>query len=137
MGGVLAAEAKEANAFTREGVSVSPWEAIAYDALAAAADADRPCPLNLDIEMLVGCRSGSVVPGLVARLERKGLIKVVRYQRFRRVMIVATKKWTRQQPGQHRFEPHVPRGGASQAAFPTERKRYRHRVDRKSASTRL
>lgn len=110
----------------REGVLVTPWEAVAYDEIVNAALAGFPCPLNLDIEMLIGCNSGSVVSTVVKRLERKGLIVVRRYQRFREVQIVATGKWTARSPHQHSEQPHVPRRpGASRSAMPTERKLYR------------
>lgn len=56
----------------REGVVVTPWEAMAYDELCRAAHAGEVCPLNLDLEMLLECNSTSVAPSVVKRLERKG-----------------------------------------------------------------
>jgi hypothetical protein len=110
----------------REGVLVTPWEAVAYDQIVLAAQSGVPCPLNLDIEMLIGCNSGSVVSTVVKRLETKGLIVVRRFQRFREVQIVATGQWTARSPHQHSEQPHVPRRkGASRSAMPTERKLYR------------
>lgn len=110
----------------REGILVTPWEAIAYDEIVLAAQAGTPCPLNLDIEMLIECSSGSVVPKVVQRLERKGLIIVKRYQRFREVQIVATGEWTARSAHQHSERPHVPRRpGASRQPAPTDRAGYR------------
>src|SRR3546814_8934868 len=43
---------------------------------------------------LIGASSDSTPPTIVRRLEEKGLIKVDRFQRSRRVYIVATDKWT-------------------------------------------
>jgi hypothetical protein len=60
--------------------------------------------------MEIGCNSTSVPPSLVAKLERKGLITVKRYQRFREVTIIATGKTTARSPHQHVDHPHVPRG---------------------------
>lgn len=110
----------------REGVLVTPWEAVAYDEIVEAAFTGTPCPTGLDIEMLIGCNSSSVAPTVVKRLERKGLIVVRRFQRFREVQIVATGQWTARSPHQHSEQPHVPRRkGASRSAMPTERKLYR------------
>jgi hypothetical protein len=110
----------------RNGVVVTPWEAVAFDLIAAAAAEGSPCPLNLDIEMLVGCNSGSVPSKVVQRLERKGLIVVRRFQRFREIGIVATGEWTARSQHQHSERPHVPRRpGASRQPAPTDRKPYR------------
>lgn len=109
----------------REGVTVTAWEAMAYDTILSAAQAGEVCPMNLDIEMLLDCSSGSVAPSVVKRLERKGLIVVIRFQRFRRVKIVATGQWTARSPSQHVERPHVPRRKASMSAQPSERKHYR------------
>lgn len=97
----------------REGVLVTPWEAVAYDEIKRAAELGALCPLNLDLEMMFECNSGSVASTVVARLERKGLIEVLRYQRFRRVKICATGQWTARSPSQHVERPHVPRGTRS------------------------
>jgi hypothetical protein len=85
-------------------------EQLVYEALREAAANGDQCPLNLDLEMITGFNSGSMGPVLVQRLERKGLIVVERYQRFRRVQIVATGQWTARSPSQHVERPHVPRG---------------------------
>lgn len=99
-------------------------ERIVYQALIDAAEAGQPCPLNMDIEDLIGCDSTSMGPWIIRRLEEKGLIKVERYQRFRVVEIVATGKRTARSPSMHTERPHVPRGMRS-AAHHTDRKLYR------------
>lgn len=94
----------------RTGVEMTPNETIIYDALCEAAGAKRPCPTNLDLEMLIGCESASTAPGVVRRLEQRGLIEVVRFQRFRTVKICATGDWTMKAANQQTTSPHVPRG---------------------------
>lgn len=93
-------------------------ERMVYAALCEAAQNGEVCPLNLDLEMIIGCDSGSTCPTIVARLERKGLIRVKRYQRFREVMIVATGEWTARSPSMHVDRGHVPRGARS-GSYPT------------------
>ncbi|MAO03586.1 MAG: hypothetical protein CL804_03525 [Citromicrobium sp.] len=88
-------------------------ERMTYQAICAAADAGLPCPLNLDIEDLTGFSSASMGSSLVRRLEQKGLIRVERYQRFRRVQVCATGKWTARPEGQRSRRKHVPRGAGS------------------------
>lgn len=110
----------------REGVIVTPGEAIAYDMIAAAAASNQPCPDNIDIELANGWNSCSQGPKMVKRLEIKGLIVVRRYQRFREVQIVATGEWTARSRHQHTERPHVPKNfGASRSPAPTDRKPYR------------
>ena len=94
----------------RAHVPMTPTETIVFEELRRAADAGEPCPLNLDLEMLIGCSSGSTAPMTVKRLEQRGLVKVIRFQRFRRVQICATGKWTAKAPGQHTTRAHAPRG---------------------------
>jgi len=106
---------------------LTAWEIIAYDELYNAAERGEPCPLNLDIEMLFGCSSGSTVPKYIRRLEERGLIIVKRYQRFREVQIVATGKWTKRSEAMHVVRPHVPRGAGSRSPAPTDRKPYKSR----------
>lgn len=97
----------------REGIILAPNEAIIYDELCRAAEAGEVCPNYLDLNELVGLESSSASPSIVGRLERKGLIFVVRFQRFRRVKIIATGQWTARSPAQHVERPHVPRGTRS------------------------
>ena len=83
------------------------------NAIQTAAEKGEQCPLNLDLEMLTGYNSASMGPKLVARLEEKGFIIVERYQRFRRVMICETGKWTAVSPSQRSLRKHVARGAGS------------------------
>ena len=94
----------------RTGVEMTPNETIIYNELCRAAAAGEPCPLNLDLEMMIGCSSSSGAPTVVKRLEQRGLIEVVRWQRFRRVRICATGQWTMKAPNQQTTSKHVPRG---------------------------
>ena len=94
----------------RQAAGLTRNQQIVYDELCRAAAAGEPCPLNLDLEMLIGCSSGSVAPHTVKHLEKIGLIRVLRFQRFRRVQICATGKWTMKAPNQKTTSSHVPRG---------------------------
>lgn len=107
---------------------LSPNEIIVYRALIEAAETNRPCPINMDLEELTGLDSCSMGAWLMSRLEMKGLIVVRRYQRFREVQIVATGKWTARHPSMHVERPHVPRGMRSRGPRPTDRKPYKGRV---------
>ena len=94
---------------------LSEWEDIAYRAICAAAEAGEVCPTNGMLGFMVGANADENVGSkLVARLELKGLIGVKRIQnKFRRVQIIASGKWTERHPGQHCDDdghPHVPRG---------------------------
>lgn len=92
------------------GTEMLPPETIVCDAIWQVAEAGQPYPLNLDFEMLIGCSSSSYAPRLVKQLEKRGLIKVVRFQRFRRLQIVATGEWTRKASNQKTTAMHVPKG---------------------------
>lgn len=94
----------------RTGTEMTPSETIVYDELCRAAEAGEPCPLNLDLEMMIGCSSSSGAPTAVKRLEERGLIRVIRFQQFRRVQICATGQWTMKAPNQQTTSHHVPRG---------------------------
>lgn len=94
----------------RTGTEMTPSETIIYDELCRAAAASEPCPLNLDLEMMIGCESSSGPPTIIKRLEDRGLIVVIRYQRFRQVKICATGEWTMKAPNQQTTSKHVPRG---------------------------
>ncbi|GHC97596.1 hypothetical protein [Novosphingobium pokkalii] len=85
-------------------------ERTTYRALAEAAEAGLPCPSNIDIEMLCGYNSCSMGPVMVKRLERKGFIRVERYQRFRIVEIVATGARTARAANMRADTPHIPKG---------------------------
>jgi hypothetical protein len=99
----------------RTGHEMTPNETIIYDALCEAARGKNPCPTNLDLEMLIGCASGSTSPTIVRRLEQRGFIEVIRWQRFRTVKICATGDWTMKAPNQQTTSPHVPRGAGSRS----------------------
>lgn len=99
-------------------------EMIIYDALYNAAEKGEVCPLNLDLEILIGANSCSMGPKMVRRLEEKGLIRVIRYQKFREVLVVSTGKRTARSPSMHVDRPHVPRGTRTGQQV-TSRKLYR------------
>lgn len=107
-------------------------ERTTYRALVEAAEAGLPCPSNIDIEMLCGYNSCSMGPVMVKRLERKGLIRVERFQRFRIVEIVATGARTARAANMRADLPHIPKGThsggrslpTSAAPRPSDRKPY-------------
>ncbi len=84
---------------------------VIYCALFRAARRGEPCPSHEVLNELAGYSSTSASPTVVANLERAGLIRVWRYQRYRVVQIVATGKKTR--APQRECLPHVPRGARS------------------------
>lgn len=106
-------------------------ERTTYRALAEAAEAGLPCPSNIDIEMLCGYNSCSMGPVMVKRLERKGFIRVERYQRFRIVEIVATGARTARAANMRADTPHIPKGTqtrplpTSATPRPSDRKPYK------------
>ena len=73
---------------------LSPWERAVLACIAAAAEAGRTAPTGDELQECCGCESISTTVHLVQRLERKGLIRVQRYQRTRRITILATGKAT-------------------------------------------
>ncbi len=101
-------------------------ERIAYRLINHAAETGRPCPVNIDIEVATGFNSSSMGPKLVRKLERRGLIRVSRFQRFRLIEIVATGKQTARHPSMHGDKPLVRRGARSASAMglPSDRKPY-------------
>lgn len=70
-------------------------ERLIYRALVRAANAGKPCPTADELSEIIGSHSVSTTVGVIQRLEKKGKVKVDRYQRGRRVTIVATGKTTR------------------------------------------
>jgi len=88
-------------------ICLTPQERTIYQALVDAAENKQVCPNYLDLNELVGYESASASVGVVKRLEAKGLIVVSRYQRFRRVQIVATGLWTARSPSMHVERPIV------------------------------
>ncbi|GMM61688.1 helix-turn-helix domain-containing protein [Novosphingobium pituita] len=103
-------------------------ERTTYRALEEAARNGEPCPSNIDIEMLCGYNSCSMGPVMVKRLERKGLIRVERFQRYRIVEIVATGERTARSEAMKADWPHVPKG--ARTSRPTDRKPYRQPRER-------
>ncbi|WP_420382046.1 hypothetical protein [Novosphingobium sp.] len=101
-------------------------ERIAYRLINHAAETGRPCPVNIDIEVAAGFNSSSMGPKLVRKLEKRGLIRVSRFQRFRLVEIVATGKQTARHPSMQADRPLVRRGARSASAMglPSDRKPY-------------
>lgn len=105
-------------------IVLTPQELACYQMLVEAADKGLPCPVNMDIEMALGYDSCSMGALTITRLERKGLINVRRYQRFREVQIVETGKWTARHPAMQTDRPHVPRGMKGRQCH-TDRKLYK------------
>lgn len=95
------------------GVALTYAERVALEAITQAAEENHVCPTNLDLEEITGYNSASMGPKLVRLLEEKGFIQVQRFQRFRRVKVVETGKWTAQDPLQKTRRKHVPRGCGS------------------------
>ncbi len=79
---------------SRAPTPLSPWEDITLRFITAAAEAGARAPTADDLQEACGCSSVSTTVNLVASLERRGLIAVDRYQRARRITIVATGKAT-------------------------------------------
>lgn len=106
--------------------ALRPAERIAYRLIHHAAERGYPCPVNIDLEVATGFNSSSMGAKLVRMLERRGLIRVSRFQRFRLVEIVATGKQTARHPSMRADRPLVRRGARSAAAMglPSDRKPY-------------
>ena len=75
-------------------ISLSHWEREVLACVTEAAEVGRQAPTGDELQERCGCDSISTTVHLVQRLERKGLIQVERYQRTRRITIVATGKAT-------------------------------------------
>lgn len=65
-------------------------EDVILNALVQAAEVGSPCPTADDLSDLIGSSSVSTTVGIMQRLEKRGIIKIERYQRERRVTIVKT-----------------------------------------------
>lgn len=96
----------------QEVCGLSEDEVIIYAALFDAAERGLPCPTGEDLNDLTGRSSDSASRNVVERLvERKGLIRRDKNnQRFRRVQIVATGKWTAESEEMRTTGVHTPRG---------------------------
>lgn len=103
---------------------LSPAEQVIYQMVYEAAENGNPCPLNMDLEDAAGFNSTSMGTTIIQRLQKKGLIRVVSTgQKFRRVQIVSSGKWTGNDPRQRKIGVHVPRG--ARRAVATDRKPYK------------
>lgn len=74
--------------------ALNEQERLTLELITEAAHAGRPAPTADDIQEHTGCNSISSTVSLVQRLERRGLIAVERYQRARRMTVLATGKRT-------------------------------------------
>lgn len=99
-------------AAAQEVCALSDDEVIIYAAVFDAAERGEPCPTGEDLNELTGRTSDSASRNVIERLaENKGLIRVDRNnQRFRRVQIVATGKWTATSADMRTTGAHMPRG---------------------------
>ncbi|GAA0295678.1 hypothetical protein GCM10009087_01780 [Sphingomonas oligophenolica] len=73
---------------------LSEWERKTLALITEAAEAGRRAPTADDIQEHTGCNSISTTVTIVQKLEKRGLIAVERFQRSRRMTIVATGKRT-------------------------------------------
>lgn len=72
-----------------------PWEHMLYWAHVRAADEGAPALIGEEVAELLGCANGGgTMNGIEQRMERKGWIRVERFQRWRRITIMATGKST-------------------------------------------
>lgn len=71
-------------------IALPPAEASLLAALTDAADRGLSCPTNEELSDMLGLSALSAPPQIMDRLRRRGLIEVQRYQKERRVKIVAT-----------------------------------------------
>ena len=74
--------------------ALTAWEREVLTCIAEAAEAGRAAPTGDELQERCGCESISTTVHLVQRLERKGLIRVERFQRTRRITILSTGKAT-------------------------------------------
>ncbi|WP_157215943.1 helix-turn-helix domain-containing protein [Flavisphingomonas formosensis] len=75
--------------------SLSPRERAVYDLVAAAADRGEPAPTNRAIMTLLRGATPSIGPRTLARLERKGAIRVEAFSCGRIITIMRTGRSTR------------------------------------------
>lgn len=87
-------------------------EVIIYAAIFDAAERGAPCPIGDDLNDLTERSSASASSSIIKRLaERKGLIRRdISNQRFRRVQVIATGKWTAASEEMRTTGNHMPRG---------------------------
>lgn len=74
---------------------LTPREQAVFDAIERAARAGEPCPDNMTLACIVDCESLATPVRNLQMLEKKGFVRVTRYQRARQVTIVASGLSTR------------------------------------------
>lgn len=67
-----------------------PWEHMVMNELIRCAREGELCPTVTHFAVLLGCSEGGAVVGIMRRLERRGLIRVQRWQKTRQVTICST-----------------------------------------------
>jgi DNA-binding MarR family transcriptional regulator len=91
-----------------------PWEHMIYWAHVKSAEKGERANTVDEMCAHLGCSDGGTMTAIEQRMERKGWIVVERFQRWRRVTIVATGKKTKQAPNpvphwrhrpEHQMEP--------------------------------
>lgn len=75
---------------------LTPRETVVFDAIKRAARAGEVCPSNLDLSALLDCESVATPTRYLKMLEKKGVVRVKRYQQGRTVSIVGTDLATRE-----------------------------------------
>jgi hypothetical protein len=93
-------------------------QTIVYAAIFHAAEVGLPCPKGEELNDLLGFSSDSASRFTIARLEAMGLIRAERFQRFRKVLVIASGKWTAADPSQQSENRHVPRGAKLRTVIP-------------------
>lgn len=69
-------------------MDLTPRQQRIYDIIANAARAGKVCPTNKAIAKMEGLTSASAVADIIARLQRKGVIEVERFNRSRIIYLV-------------------------------------------------
>jgi signal transduction histidine kinase len=111
--------------------SLDPKLAMVFAMLIEAALAGAPCPTNLEIEDALAVGSTSLGARKLALLEQRGLIRVERWQRARRVTIVATGWQTAAPPGEGAMPPrHVERGASEAGNLLAQLRDVAHEIER-------
>lgn len=104
-----------------------PWEHMVYWAHVRAAQIGDAAPLRIDLAARIGCESETGITGIEQRMERRGWIKVERFQRERRVEIVATGEKTREPKNKAPHWRQRPEHGCESVALLQRRKPELHR----------
>ena len=77
-------------------VTLTPREKAILEAVTRAAENGEACPSNAILACITDCESISAPVRNLQMLEKKGLIKVVRFQRARQVTILASGRKTKE-----------------------------------------